>query len=156
MKIGELARATDTPTETIRFYEREGLLPAPPRTASNYRRYGESEVRRLSLIRRCRALDMSLAEVRALLSLSDAPTKAGHEADALLDAHIGHVEARLRELKQLLAELTDLRQHCRSAAPAADCGVLAELLTPEAPPAASVRGTVRPIGRVTKHVPGSD
>jgi DNA-binding transcriptional MerR regulator len=151
MKIGELARATDTPTETIRFYEREGLLAAPPRTASNYRRYGDAEVRRLSLIRRCRALDMSLSEVRALLRLADAPTQAGHEADATLDAHIGHVEARLRELKHLLAELLELRQHCRRAAPEAECGVLAELIKPEAPPAASARGTER----VTKHLSGS-
>lgn len=148
MKIGELARATDTPTETIRFYEREGLLAAPPRTASNYRRYGEAEVQRLLLIRRCRALDMSLDEVRALLSLSDAPAQAGHGADALLDAHIGHVEARLLELKHLHAELLALRQHCRSTdATQPDCGVLAELTTPEAPAT-----RVRPSKRLTQHL----
>lgn len=159
MKIGELARATDTPTETIRFYEREGLLPAPPRTASNYRRYGETEVQRLSLIRRCRALDMSLGEVRALLNLADAPAQAGHEADALLDAHIGHVQARLRELKQLHAELLALRQHCQTAAapttPAAGCGVLTELLTPDATPKASPKAGARRTERVTEHLSGS-
>lgn len=148
MKIGELARATDTPTETIRFYEREGLLPAPPRTASNYRRYGETEVQRLLLIRRCRALDMSLVEVRALLNLADAPAQAGHEADALLDTHIGHVQARLRELKQLHAELLALRQHCRAPEVThADCGVLAELIAPEAP-ASSVRQSKRVTGHL--------
>ena len=71
MKIGELAKAAQTQTETIRFYEREGLLPAAPRTDSNYRSYGQAHVERLTLIRRCRALDMNLDEIRALLKVWD-------------------------------------------------------------------------------------
>lgn len=57
MKIGELAQATDTPAATIRFYEREGLMPAAARSAANYRHYGPAHVQRLALIRRCRGLD---------------------------------------------------------------------------------------------------
>ena len=72
-------------------------------------------MQRLLLIRRCRALDMSLVEVRAPFAEPGRRAGAGgHEADALLDTHIGHVQARLRELKQLHAELLALRQHCRA------------------------------------------
>lgn len=130
MKIGELAKATQTPTETIRFYEREGLLPAAPRTASNYRRYGPAEVERLGLIRRCRALDMNLAEIRALLAIWDAQGPQCGEVNALLDAHLGHVSARIQELEALRDELQALRQRCAAASHLAECGILQELLHP--------------------------
>lgn len=129
MKIGELAKATQTPTETIRFYEREGLLPAAPRTASNYRRYGPAEVERLGLIRRCRALDMNLQEIRALLAIWDAQGPQCGEVNALLDAHLGHVSTRIRELEALRDELQALRQRCAAASRLADCGILQDLLT---------------------------
>ena len=67
MKIGELARATETVIETIRFYEREGLLPPPARSEGNFRIYETKHVERLQFIRYCRGLDMSLAEARVLL-----------------------------------------------------------------------------------------
>ena len=67
MKIGELAAASDTVVETIRYYEREGLLPEPARTESNYRTYGDVHLARLQFIRYCRGLDMSLDEIRVLL-----------------------------------------------------------------------------------------
>ena len=69
LTIGELGRRTDTKVETIRYYEKEALLPEPTRSASNYRLYGARHVERLQFIRRCRALDMTLDEVRALLQL---------------------------------------------------------------------------------------
>lgn len=129
MKIGELAQATQTPTETIRFYEREGLLPAPPRTASNYRRYGPAQVERLSLIRRCRALDMNLQEIRALLAIWDAQGPHCGEVSALLDAHLAHVNARLLELEALRAALQSLRQRCAAEQRVGDCGILQDLLS---------------------------
>lgn len=67
MKIGELSTAASTPIETIRYYEREGLLPAPARTQGNFRLYEGSHLERLQFIRYCRSLDMSLEEVRVLL-----------------------------------------------------------------------------------------
>ena len=67
MKIGELATASGTPVDTIRFYEREGLLPAPARSAANYRQYEAAHLERLQFIRHCRTLDMSLTQVRELL-----------------------------------------------------------------------------------------
>jgi Cd(II)/Pb(II)-responsive transcriptional regulator len=133
MKIGELARATATAVETIRHYEREGLLPPPPRTEGNYRVYGHGEVERLGFIRQCRGLDMSLDEIRRLLALKDAPPADGSdcgEVNALLDEHIGHVAERLRELRQLDKELKALRAACSEPGAAADCGILQQLAKP--------------------------
>jgi Cd(II)/Pb(II)-responsive transcriptional regulator len=143
MKIGELARATATAVETIRHYEREGLLPPPPRTEGNYRVYGRGEVERLGYIRQCRGLDMSLDEIRRLLALKDAPPAEGSdcgEVNALLDEHIGHVAERLRELRQLDKELKALRAACSEPGAAADCGILQQLAKP-ASGAAPARGS---------------
>ena len=68
MKIGELAKITDCQVETIRYYEREGLLPQAPRSESNYRIYGAEHTERLGFIRHCRSLDMTLEEIRVLLA----------------------------------------------------------------------------------------
>jgi Cd(II)/Pb(II)-responsive transcriptional regulator len=133
MKIGELARATGTPVETIRHYEREGLLPPPPRTEGNYRLYRAAEVERLGFIRQCRGLDMSLDEIRRLLALKDAPPADGadcSEVNGLLDEHIGHVAERLRELRQLEKALKALRAACTRSGAAADCGILQQLAKP--------------------------
>ena len=127
MKIGELATATATGVETIRFYEREALLPTPARTAGNYRIYGEEHVDRLAFIRHCRGLDMSLDEIRVLLRFKDAPHEECGEVDRLLDAHIGHVAHRIRELKDLERSLKALRSLCGRSQSAGDCGILGEL-----------------------------
>lgn len=127
MKIGELARSAGTQAETIRYYEREGLLPPAPRTDANYRRYGAAHAERLAFIRACRALDMTLAEVRALLALKDNPGADCGAANALLDAHIGHVDQRIRSLEALQRELATLRARCAAPQDAAHCGILAGL-----------------------------
>lgn len=125
MKIGELAKATGTQTETIRYYEAEGLLAEPARTESNYRRYDQKHVERLSFIRHCRSLDMTLDEIRALLRFKDDPAANCEAVNELLDEHIGHVAERIRELKRLQAELKDLRAQCD--AHGASCGILGAL-----------------------------
>ncbi|NLC24441.1 MAG: Cd(II)/Pb(II)-responsive transcriptional regulator [Oxalobacter sp.] len=112
MKIGELASATGTQVETIRYYEREGLLPNSSRTQSNYRIYNEWHMERLLFIRRCRTLDMTLNEIRSLLRFNDAEEDNCTEVNALLDEHIGHVADRIRELKKLEKQLKDLRKYC--------------------------------------------
>lgn len=124
MKIGELAQATATDIQTIRFYEREGLLPQPARTAGNYRIYGDEHAERLGFIRHCRSLDMALAEIRVLLRFKDAPQEECGEVNALLDEHIAHVAQRVRELKTLERELKRLRTQCGQAREAKDCGIL--------------------------------
>ncbi|WP_449252207.1 Cd(II)/Pb(II)-responsive transcriptional regulator [Chitinimonas lacunae] len=130
LKIGELAQRTGCQVETVRYYEREGLLPPPGRSQGNYRMYGESHVERLQFIRHCRALDMTLDEIRVLLASRDAPDQSCAEANALLDAHIGHVAARIEELRRLEAQLLDLRHRCGAAQAARDCGILRELAEP--------------------------
>ncbi len=128
MKIGELARATSTPVETIRYYEREGLLPPAPRSEGNYRLYGPAHVERLAFVRHCRSLDMALDEIRTLLRFRDTPGAACDGVDALLDQHIGHVATRLRELRQLQRQLKALRAQCAGVHDAAHCGILSGLV----------------------------
>ena len=124
MKIGELSSNSGTPVETIRFYEREALLPAPQRTESNYRVYTQQHADRLGFIRQCRNLDMTLDEVRVLLRFRDAPQADCGEVDSLLDEHIGHVAQRIRELRKLERELRALHAQCGSPHAAASCGIL--------------------------------
>lgn len=124
MKIGQLAQATGTQAETIRYYERLGLLPAPKRSDANYRVYDRDHIDRLAFIRHCRCLDMTLDEIRTLLQLRDAPTETCVEVDRLLDAHIGHVVSRIGELKVLEKELRALRASCADDHTIRDCGIL--------------------------------
>ena len=124
MKIGALAQATGTPVETIRFYEREGLLPPPARADNNYRVYLPAHVERLAFIRQCRNLDMALDEIRALIELRESPAPDCGEINALLDAHIGHVAQRIRELRTLEKDLRALRARCTAPHPVAECGIL--------------------------------
>jgi Cd(II)/Pb(II)-responsive transcriptional regulator len=127
MRIGELAERTFTPVDTIRYYEKAGLLPAVDRSASNYRAYGPAQVQRLNFIRRCRALDMSLEEIRALLDFCDVPSRDCGEVNTLLDEHLAHVETRLRDLQRLARELRQLRSACRSPGAAEQCRILLDL-----------------------------
>ncbi len=127
MKIGELSTASSTAIETIRYYEREGLLPPPGRTEGNFRIYEAPHLERLQFIRYCRGLDMSLDEVRVLLRFKDAPAEDCGDVDALLDEHIGHVSKRIKELRSLERQLKELRQRCSASRPADQCGILAGL-----------------------------
>ena len=127
MKIGELAQVTGTPIETIRYYEREELLAHTTRTQGNYRIYEDAHVERLSFIRHCRSLDMTLDEIRVLLRFKDAPAASCTEVNAMLDEHIGHVVTRIRDLKQLEKQLKMLRDLCQETREASHCGILTEL-----------------------------
>ncbi|MDA8258124.1 MAG: Cd(II)/Pb(II)-responsive transcriptional regulator [Betaproteobacteria bacterium] len=131
MKIGELANTAKCTTETIRFYEKAGLLPATGRTAGNYRRYDLTHVERLRFIRNCRALDMTHDEIRALLAMMDAPPEHCGAVNALLDEHIGHVDARIEELLQLKRQLSALQQQCQTKQALDSCGILRGLAAME-------------------------
>lgn len=149
MKIGELAAATATSIESIRFYEREGLIPAPNRTASNYRSYEDEHVQRLAFIRRCRSLDMALDEVRQLLRFKDTPSADCGDVNTLLDAHIRHVAERVVELRALEKELVGLRARCKTADAGASCEILKELSQGEATKdGGSQRSAVAHVGSV--------
>ncbi|MGH8434407.1 MAG: Cd(II)/Pb(II)-responsive transcriptional regulator [Pseudomonas sp.] len=131
MKIGELANAAKCTTETVRFYEKEGLLPETERTGSNYRSYHAAHLERLRFIRNCRALDMTHEEIRALLAVMDLPADGCGAVNTLLDKHIGHVDARIEELLQLKRQLSDLRQQCQTEQAPDSCGILRGLASME-------------------------
>lgn len=137
MKIGELAALTNTQVETIRFYERENLLAEPSRSEGNYRIYGAAHAERLSFIRHCRSLDMTLDEIRVLLRFKDAPTENCLEVNELLDEHIGHVAERIKELRNLEKQLKGLREACLGGQQAQHCGILNGLTEIAKAPASS-------------------
>lgn len=111
--IGTLARDTGVNVETIRFYEREGIIPPPPRTAGNYRLYGEEHVRRLTFVRRARDLGFPLDVVRAMLALADQPDRPCGEVDNLVMEQLHEVERKIADLERLRAELDRLAHQCR-------------------------------------------
>ena len=126
LKIGELARATATNIETIRYYERIGLLPIPARTGGNYRMYARSHLERLSFIRRGRDLGFSLDEVRDLLRLSDDREQSCAEVDRIARIHLIEVERKLADLAALGAELRQLIDQCRHGT-IAECRIIGAL-----------------------------
>lgn len=127
LKIGELASHTASSVETIRFYEKQKLLPVPARSMGNYRLYDASHVERLQFIRHCRSLDMTLDEVRALLGFRDQPNEDCAGVNDLLDRHIAHVARRIKELKSLQGQLKELRKQCSASHTVRECGILHEL-----------------------------
>ena len=146
MKIGDLAKATLCSVETVRYYERERLLPAPARSSGNYRMYGPAHLEALRFIRHCRSLDMTHDEIRTLLAFRNAPEQNCGEVNALLDEHIGHVAHRIRELRALERELKSLRDQCQEVQAARDCGIM-QSLGRDAGPAAKVSNDHRKLHR---------
>lgn len=127
MRISELAQATGVDVDTIRYYEKEGLLPPPARQANGYRAYAASHLERLAFVRHCRALDMSLADVRGLLAALDGQG-TGVEVDALVDAQLRRVRARLKSLRALERQLAQLRAQCDADHARHPCGILQDLV----------------------------
>ena len=128
MKIGELGQATGVDVETIRYYEKAGLLPAPARHPNGYRAYSPSHVERLAFIRHCRALDISLADIQRLLEFVSHPESDCRDIDQLIDAQLIRVQARLQSMQALERQLTALRARCGKTHLAGDCGILHELV----------------------------
>ena len=129
MKIGDLGRLTHTRVETIRFYEKEGLLPAPGRTAGNYRHYEAAHLNRLSFIRRSRDLGFTLDQVRKLLKLADDRHAPCAEVDAITAAHIADIDRKIADLTVLRDRLTRRLERCDGDT-IADCLII-EALAPE-------------------------
>jgi DNA-binding transcriptional MerR regulator len=111
-RIGEAAQRSGVSAANIRYYEREGLLKLQARAGNDYRLYSEADIHRLRFIRQCRALDMSLDEVRTLLALELNSKADCATASTALDAHLGHVRQRLAELRVLERDLLALRKRC--------------------------------------------
>lgn len=129
LTIGGLGERTGVTSETIRYYERVGVMPVPTRGMAGvrhagYRRYGSRDVDRLAFVRRARELGFSLDEVRGLLSLADDPAQSCAEVDVLARAHLDEVLAKLAHLALLETELRRVIGECRGGTAVADCGIL--------------------------------
>jgi Cu(I)-responsive transcriptional regulator len=130
LSIGALGKLTDTKVETIRFYEKIGILPEPARTSGNYRSYGPEHARRLTFVRRARSLGFPLEVVRAMLDLVDQPDRPCGEVDALVLEQLHEVERKIADLQRLRDELNRLAHQCRSDGRMADCRII-EALSPQ-------------------------
>lgn len=128
MRIGELGQAAGVDVETIRYYEKDGLLPPPARSSNGYRAYGSAHLERLAFIRHCRALDMPLADVKRLLTFSEHPEADCGDINVLIEAQLSRVRARLKSMRALERQLTALRATCDARHTAGECGILHELV----------------------------
>jgi Cd(II)/Pb(II)-responsive transcriptional regulator len=129
MKIGDLSNATGVEVGTIRFYERSGLMDLPERQPNGYRSYGPRHLESLSFVRHCRALDMSMADIRRLLDLMTLPTEDCGNVNELVDQQIERVRARIKSLRALEKQLSMLRGKCSEKHQTNECGILGELVS---------------------------
>ena len=127
MKIGKLSELSDCSIQTIRYYEKEGLIDIPSRSEGNFRIYDESTLSRLKFIRRCRTLDITLAEIHQLLNLQRMPSESCSKVNNMIDRHIIDVQNKIEELKALETELKDLRKTCRDDTVIDGCGIMDNL-----------------------------
>jgi len=125
MRIGQLAKIAGVDMQTIRYYEKKGLLSSPERQENGYRIYTKEHHEQLAFIRRCRILGLSLAEIRELLSNQDNPHQPCSAVNAMLDDHISHVRSQMAALEALEVQLVALRKSCNDGRKVEACGVLA-------------------------------
>jgi Cu(I)-responsive transcriptional regulator len=128
LTIGKIAGATGTKVETVRYYERIGLLPSPRRTGGNYRNYDTGHLNRLAFIRRSRALGFTVEQIKELLGLADQKERSCSAVDAIARQHLGEVERKIADLERLAQELRQLSEQCRGGT-IAECRIL-EALSP--------------------------
>lgn len=144
--IGTLSRRTGCNVETIRYYERAGLLPLPPRTPGGYRLYATPHLKRLSFIRRARALGFSIGEVRRLLTLADERRRPCREARAIAAAHLQDVRAKIADLRTMERVLKDTVARCEEGS-GTDCPLIEALYrdvpAPAPPPARGLSAWAR-------------
>ena len=127
LSIGTLARRTATKVETIRYYERIGVMPPPPRTAGGHRLYDAADVKRLRFVQRSRDLGFSLDAVREMLDLADGGTATCDQVAEIAERHLGAVRARLADLRRMEKTLAETLTRC-SGAEVPDCPLMDHLL----------------------------
>lgn len=132
MTVGQIAAAAEVSAQTVRYYERRGLLPMPPRSASGYREYEQGHLRRLRFIRRAQMLGFSLDEIQELLKLRVRNASTCASVERRTRDKITVVDGKLTELQRLRDTLEGLAQSCRVRRPTSECPVLESL--DDAPP----------------------
>lgn len=129
MRIKTLADATGVEVDTIRYYEKQGLLPEPARQDNGYRDYASTHLERLAFIRHCRALEMPLVDIRTLLGALHAPGEPHPDVDRLVQEQIDKVRVRLQSMRALEKQLLLLQASCGGCSDqGTDCGILKELV----------------------------
>jgi MerR family transcriptional regulator, copper efflux regulator len=122
--IGKLAARADVGVETVRFYERQGLIPEPQRSPKGYRQYREAEVGRIRFIRKAQDLGFTLSEIRELLSLRvDAGSDCG-DVRGRAEQKIAQVEEKLADLRRIRSALEELTRACAGTGPTSECPIL--------------------------------
>ena len=130
---GQLAKKTGVGVETLRFYEREGLLAKPARAASGYRQYPAETVERVRFIRRAQLLGFQLKDIKELLALREDPNAGSGDVRDKAVAKLADIDRKISDLEAMRAELTRLVAACDGSGPAADCPILAALDAPPKP-----------------------
>ena len=136
MRIGHLAGKAGVAVDTVRYYERQGLLPQPQRRPSGYRDYGDDDLQQLRFVRRCKALGFTLEETRELLRLNADPKADRAEVRALTERRLADVDAKLRELQVLRDSLAELASSCSGRGSLAGCPIIHRVLDTAAEAAA--------------------
>ena len=127
LTIGQLAREAEINLETVRYYERRGLLPKPPRTASGYRVFPAEATQRLRFIRRAQELGFSLTEIRELLALRISPRTSSAEIRKRAEAKITDIESKIKSLESMRKSLRKLTKSCAGCGPISECPILGSL-----------------------------
>ena len=124
IKIGELAEQSQVNLQTVRYYEREGLLPKPPRLASGYRVFSRDAVRRVRFIKRAQELGFSLKEIKELLSIRVDPRSDCADVQKLATAKLADIDQKIRTLQAMKRVLTKLATACPGRGPSTECPIL--------------------------------
>lgn len=124
LRIGRVASSAGLPTDTVRYYEREGLLEKPTRTSAGYRQYSADAVARLRFIRQAKELGFALSEIRELLMLRVAPGKSCNDVKTRAEAKIADIEQRIAHMNRMKRALTKLARACSGSGPTSKCPIL--------------------------------
>lgn len=127
MKIGQLAKVSGCSIQTIRYYEKEGLLYPPSRSEGNFRLYDKKALKELEFIKHCRSLDISLSDIKTLLELKNRPEESCSSINDLIAKQLDLVNQRIKELKVLKSELQIMRKACSSDNTVERCGIMKTL-----------------------------
>jgi MerR family mercuric resistance operon transcriptional regulator len=127
LTIGRLAQAVGINLETVRFYERQGLLPKPPRSTSGYRLFPADAARRLKFIKRAQELGFSLSEIRELLALKMSPRTTSTEIRKRTETKIADIERKIKTLNSMRRSLVKLAGSCSGCSPLSECPILESL-----------------------------
>lgn len=127
MKIGEFSKESGCTIQTIRYYEKEGLIKTPGRSVGNYRLYNEADLKEIEFVKHCRSLDIPLREIKTLLELKDKPEESCSSINQLITDQLTLVNKRMGELKALKNELQEMKKACLEDNTVEQCGIMKSL-----------------------------